>query len=513
MINLYKQAAVATTLLLSLFLLPACSGDEGGGPDIPDSKYAKLTISLSSMDNSAPTQTKAAITDGDDSGYEHFISDYRIIILQKGADDTYKVSHNISGNDANNGNPNSETTKEVELEIGQTYKFYAFANLDGLANGGDYIKNLAIDAELDLSHAVELKTMDEYTGSTYIPMSSYGTAVTVAESNNPVSLQLIRLVGKVSLSIDNGTEGELKIRKVQLGQFRTGGPVYLLPYDAAKGEATKLLEATGNMDETYAPSFPGELTDGTITGTFAEKKLLSADLTLQEGVTYFFPAFYANETRFTAVNSGKPLMITTDIDGRNAEPKPTTFNFIRRNDWLQIPILISNAETTISIDQQHMPIGAIPASYKFKSGVVVSSMEFETDHGGDITIKYSVKVDGGTNLKYYPGGVIVEGTQYCSAVLESHTNSLLINLPDAASDAGWQPDKIEFEMTPEGDATNSLAGSFKVTAQELSYSASATIKLTLVVSGTKGSDPMEIVLPYTITITNGKLEKTDDGGN
>lgn len=518
MINLYKQAtAVAITLLLSLFLLPACSDEEGGGADIPEAKFAKLTISLHSMDNASPAQTKASITEEDDSEYEHHIHDYRIIILKKGTDGSYKVSHNISGDDANNSHTDSETTKEVELEVGQTYKFYAFANLDELASGGDYIKGLGEGNELALDHAVEVKPMDDYyegAGGSYIPMSSYGKEVKIEESTNSVTLQLIRLIGKVSVSVDNGTNGPITLNEITLNKFRTDGSIYLLPYDAAQGKETTLLEAIGNMTETYGPSFPNE-TEESSNGTFTVKTLLESNTIINAGANNEFTPFYANETRFTAANSGEALTIEVDLDGRDQDPKPTTFNFIRRNDWLKIPLLISDAETTISIDQQHMPIGGTPASYKLEPGLTVSSIEFATDHGGDITISYTVKVTDGTTLKYFVEDPNQSGVpsdqQYCSAVLESHTNNLLINVPEAASDGGWQADKIEFEMSKEPG----LSGSFKVTAQELAYSASATIKLTLVVSGTKDGSPMEIVLPYTITITNGKTEKTatTKGGN
>lgn len=45
--KLYKTAkAVAPSLLLLLFLLPACSDESSNTPDIPETKYAKLTITL-----------------------------------------------------------------------------------------------------------------------------------------------------------------------------------------------------------------------------------------------------------------------------------------------------------------------------------------------------------------------------------------------------------------------------------------------------------------------------------
>ena len=55
----YKQAmAVITSLLLLLYLFPACSNESGGTPEIPETKYAKLTITLGAIENVEPI-TKA----------------------------------------------------------------------------------------------------------------------------------------------------------------------------------------------------------------------------------------------------------------------------------------------------------------------------------------------------------------------------------------------------------------------------------------------------------------------
>ena len=510
----YKHmAAVASALLLALSVLPACSDDEGGGPEVPEVQYAKLVISLGSLDNATPAATKAeSIGEGLDNEYEYHIEDWWLVVIHDDAV-VNVLSSAWSDPYTHIGGDQNEHQVELELLVDEEYEFYAFANLPE-ANQ-TYFSTLRTDVQsgkspmFDIDQTVEsidASVFDKGTVKTgpYFPMSSYKYKVTVQEGAT-VHIPLIRLLGKVSLSVQNSTNDKITMRQVTLDKFRTAGSIYLLPYDATKGGGTKLLEATGTMTETYGPSFPGEINETTIIGDFTPKYLLGQDdapIEIAKNEKHVFPDFYVNETRFTAVNSnaGDPLLISTDI-GRDDQPKETSFNFIRRNDWLIIPLLISDAKTKITIQQQHMPIGANP-TYVFEKGWTVSNINVTLDHAGDINIGYSVTATGATELKYYPGGNIATTERYSSAVLESQTNDWLINVPEANKDGGWQPNEIEFTLNH--DDTKPLSGSFTITAQE---PGTATINLTLIVL----INDSEVVLPYTITLTNGKPAK--EGGN
>lgn len=513
----YKHmAAVASALLLALSVLPACSDDEGGGADVPEGQYAKLVISLGSLDNATPAATKAEpIDEEDDSEYEYHIENWWLVVMHNNA--VVNVLSNVWNDPFTHiGGDQNEHQVELELLIDEEYEFYAFANLpeanqtyfETLRNTVQRGGNAVFDIDQTVE-SIEASTYDSGTSEAgpYFPMSSYKYSVTVTEGAT-VSIPLIRLLGKVSLSIQNSSNEKITLRQVSLNKFRTTGSIYLLPYDAAKGGDTKLLEATGTMTETYGPSFPGETDETTITGDFTPKYLLGQDdapIEIAKNEKHEFPDFYVNETRFTAVNNnaGDPLLISADI-GRDDQLKETSFNFIRRNDWLIIPLLISDAETKITIQQQHMPIGGIP-TYVFEKDWTVSNINVTLDHAGDINIGYSVTATGATGLKYYPGGDIVATERYSSAVLESQTNDWLINVPEANNDGGWQPNAIEFTLNH--DDTSPLSGSFTITAQELAYTGTATINLTLIVL----INDSEVVLPYTITLTNGKPAK--QGGN
>lgn len=507
---IYKHiAAVATSLLLSLSLFPSCSEDDGGGVEIPEVEYAKLVISLGSLDNATPAYTRAeTIEDKDDNEYERHIEHWWLVVLHKGTVD--QVLSDTKEHTATSVNDDQNTHEiEVGLQIGESYDFYAFANLP--ETNATALNNLQQGSPFSLEQVVESIDASKYywdvetkNHGNYFPMSSYKYTIKEVTEGATLSIPLIRLLGKVSLSIQNSSAEAITLNQVSLEKFRTTGSIYLLPYDAAQGNDTKLLEATGTMTETYGPSFPGETTE-TASGSFTSRKLITDDKTIKiEGqAKYEFPDFYVNETRFTSANSGKPLLISTDIEERSDAPKETTFNFIRRNDWLIIPLLISDATTTITIQQQHMPIGGLP-TYVFNEGLTISNINVELDHAGDINIAYSVSATDATGLKYYNGGTIEGAEQFSSAVLAENPNSLLINLPEPNADGGLLSDQIEFKLN--ADENNTLAGSFTITAQELAYLGTATINLTLIVM----IDGSEVILPYTITITNGKEAK---GGN
>lgn len=532
MTNLYKKAtAVATTLLLSLFLLPACSDNEGGGPDIPDARFAKVVIALHPQGNSVPAYTKAKdnpVTDQEnDTEYERHIKDWWIVVVDNKANS--QVVHQVITNDpaSKNPYPNSETEVQIELPIGETFTFYAFANLNDVASvmgdGAIYIKGLKGGETFEPGKAVALKPMDDYKEGTYIPMSSYGYEKTVSENtaDNSVSIELIRLLGKVSWEITNGTGKEITVNKLSFTQFRTTGNIFLLPYDAAKGETTRNLLAT-DMQATYKPTFPNESTPGyTPRQPIGESSTLelaaSGDTQTASG------SFFANETDFIAANgegTGLLINVSTDIRGEGQKELETDFDFIRRNDWLKIPILISNAEVTIKPSQKHMPIGGLPGELTFSPGTIIADQAIPLDHAGELTLTYTLEELNGTSnaseweLQYCPE-TYVSGNQYCSAQIEDNINKLILEPSRTDDTKGEIWDSLPwldsnawgYHLTQDGEK---ISGSFTVNIQELS-SGTAKIKLTLVAK--HKTDGNIVVLPYTLTLNYGNTATTRKGGN
>lgn len=516
-IRKYKYSIAAMFSLLLLVLSGGCSKDEGGEMVEPEAQYATMVISLGALDNSTPAYTRAETIEPDVEEvdeYERYIKDWWIVVLDKDK----KVDRVITNDpESQNPAPDSETKVEMELPIGETYTFYAFANLNDLdGDAAKYISNLSKGNDFELGKAVSLKSIDSYkipnegeAASIYIPMSSYGYNVTVQEENKPLEILLIRLIGKVQISLENKTGEDVVLKGLSLDKFRTTGNIYLLPYDAANGEnTTNLLEV--DMQPTYIPSFPRA------TETFSTMMLSTSNVTISEDETITYWS-YANETSFQDINGLNYLQVKADIDNRTDQPLDTEFSFIRRNDWLKIPLILSDVSTTITFDMKHMPIGGLPATITIPDGLTIPQATFWTqDHGGDITITYTLNSISSLTeaqiLHYNKGDKYPDNEQhpFTSAVLESN-DDLLISLPTNNSYAPWLDNSaIAFDLSSNSDGLN---GSFTITAQELAKSAEARIRLNMVIEGTSNNTKQKVVIPYTIIIKNKKDQNWEQGGN
>ena len=319
------------------------------------------------------------------------------------------------------------------------------------------------------------------------------------------------------------------MNKLEMGPFRQTGSIYLLPYDAIDTDPEKPnLLVRDNADEKLMdPDFPGDPVLGTnwsYTPTETDKNIV------EDGTQRYL--FYINETNQASVDpNGGDMKIALDVTGTGIErddtPKSTNFSFIRRNDLLKVPILISNAETEIEFEQKHMPIGGLPEKIVFPAGAIVANGQLTTTHAGEITISYSLnKLNGSSlnssdpewRLKYYTeNGTVNPGEHFCYAGLTDNTevtstDTGYLLVPDAANQdrlTWWEAAGNEAEKKPkcafvlnktQVDGTESThQGSFTVTVQELTDTGSATIKLTLVAVNKAGT---EVVLPYTLIIKN-----------
>ena len=510
----YKHmAAVASALLLALSVLPACSDDEGGGADVPEGQYAKLVISLGSLDNAMQTKVeeKSPVTDQEnDESYERYIASWWLVVTRPSDADentfvidrviTNKNYHSLE--DVTVAGPtglDSEMSIGLNLRIDQTYRFYALANLEYLANWEQDVKPVVDGWTEGAAFSperlyAEMKPMTDYKGTTYIPMTSYGYEKKIESGTNQLSerIALIRLLGKVTLKVTNLTDEDITLNSLSMGNFRSEGDIFLFPYDI--NSDTKNLLAT-NMSNTYNPSFPNNERDSHTSTPFVstDTRILVGEANAKE-----FTAF-VNETKDIS-EEGKifELSITSRMQYRGERTSKSGFSFVRRNDWLQIPVQISDVDATIAFDQQHMPIGGVPTTYKMQSGAIVPVVDFETNHAGIITITYDVtNVSSMTNPTLRHPGTYPAGTAVTTAVLAEGGNAgnLLIDVPTDNS----------FTLKPGAD---NKTGSFTVNLQELQKEAKASIILTLVIVDAKGR---EMSIPYTINISN--KETTTDGGN
>lgn len=516
--NIYKRmAAVATSLLLALSLLPSCSEDEGGGPGEDTDKLYTLTISLNSSTSYTPV-TKADPPEWADEAdvYERKIEKCWVVLFDENGTCVASVNTDqfiLNGDDWDNATEVSQAT--VQLPVGR-YAGYAFANLDNLATESQDIISL-LEGDLTeitkekLNTTVSLIAPENFTlveGGCSIPMSSYETDIKVVENTeNTARIVLFRMIGKVEILIKDETNNdEPKILKsLSMGNFRNG-PIHLIPYS----EGTNNLN---NIDVTVQdllqPAFDLVHDDASV-GCYSHEVVLpeTGDEIDDAGKTY---TFYAFETG-TESNADATLSISIGINNRPISVKPTDFSFMRRNDWLKIPMAITNIESYIRFKNMRMPIGGLPYEIVYGENdgiqILVDAVNVvDPDYTGPIQIEVEVKSVNSTIIpSILYTNTTTTGSDRSTAILTDNTDGLLIDKETGVPEANDK--SFEVKASPD-DSNNKSKAYFEVWTQELANNAEATIKLTLIAEYGETEPKSRIDIPYTIRIQNYKAT----GGN
>ncbi|MCI7285389.1 hypothetical protein MUN53_08400 [Parabacteroides sp. AGMB00274] len=517
----YKHmAAVASALLLALSVLPACSDDEGGGPGEEEGKLYTVTLSLNPSARGAVTKANPDwATDTEDAelgAFERHIKDCVVAIFRDNAfvsslsAGIQNVKEDItldnSGTEhANNATKVGEAT--VELPAGN-YTFYAFANLSSLdkittggTNAGTDLINKILTGDNGTLTPSALEALTVSLGDdpnlynpedeVYIPMSSYGETK-VLESDDQMDITLFRMLGKVTLTIDNQTQGDLELSGITMGNFRRGD-IFLVPYKS--GNIT-LNDLTQN-EESYQPKLPDETNNAkTHELKYEEAKTITAG---QKSERF---TFYEFETRSEQQGSNPVMKLTMNIVGKDDSEKDLGFSFMRRNDWLDIPVMVLPTDLTMSFKELNMPIGGTPSEITYNAQEpFVPAIQYSISKAGELRIDFTLGITGFNNIKLeYEPTTPHEVEQYTEAFLTENTNDLLY---DATTQDGLAP-RSELTINSTGDNS----GNIVITSQELAYLGTATIELTLVATYTNAGDGTgRVIIPYTIILTNGKPAK------
>ena len=560
---LYAKATLAA-LLLSPILL-ACSEDEGGGPSEEDGKLYTVTLSLNPSSNGSSISTRAdnPYWGVDDNAtleeYERHINDCVVAVFDSNGDWYGYMGYNISdietsvsatqngimtitnaGTDADLDNDGKNDAKlagsaTIEIPAGK-YTFFAFANLkslnttdetsQGTTQGTDLIKELITgttsdNEEMTISYlnskAINLgNDVSRFDATavdkTYIPMSSYGKEITV-EASGSMDITLFRMIGKVTITINNQTSGDLTLKSLEMGNFRLGN-IFLVPYGSGKTSLDNLTQ--NDNKDSFNPDLPDDMNAKTESRTLTieeDQQKIAKDMK----ASFTFYEFETDVESQTKEGFKGSMWLATNIGGRNNKPQELVdFSFMRRNDWLNIPVQILETDLETTIIGSRMPIGGTPKTITYPAAVAfIPILYHQVDYPGKITISFTFSLKesdgfGDVNFEFAPPQHEA-GIQYTEAQLVENNNGLLYDEEkQAALDV---PSKIAITETTEVGA--SATATMTLTTQELAYEGTAQIDLMLVVSYMKGSEPGKITVPYTITLTNGKEAKQEEvgGGN
>lgn len=541
--DIYKKAAAwAVSGLLLLPSLLSCSDEQGGGPELPEEpQLCKVIISLQSPTGMRPATRAEGDDENPGSGWEEEVEQYERrmeewVVVAYDEDGEFaglvsnKAGHTGIMNDDTDKDYNISIKNQLELPFGK-YTFFAFANwssLDAIGTLGDDGKTITdIKANLiDRLQTLSLKDVEglaaqvgdidtKYnaaTGKKYIPMSSYGHLENLQSDEYRVRIPLIRMIGKVQVTFDNQLEDNVTITAVKVGNFQER-PVFWVPW--GKNHYLEFDDSWIDKDdwanaEHWGPAFPDK-----IPTVSADKEyrfaLDKTGFTVEAGQnTEANPlSCYVNESVVSSATPTSNMLVTITrqmTDGSAAKPieSRTDFAFVRRNDLLKIPVLLSNFATTLGFGEVRLPIGVYPTKYKFgyENGVqVLAPITYSVKSTGQVKVTYTLEdiiADGNWSIRYPETGGTTGGVKYSRIEVIGNSDDLLIN-PDTHK-ALAANETIAFGNPTVTESTS--GGSFTLCTQELGQTGIAQILLTLIVEYGGEGNKRDIEIPYTINITN-----------
>lgn len=526
-------AVVAGLCLCGLFT--ACGEDRDSNLPDDDPNHCVVTITLRTSRSVRPPQTKAGetITWENDDEYERDITDWLVVAYDDENAELagYTSSEGTWTPDIND--PDSHTKVEMRLPLGK-YSFYAFANLQSLEGGTSLYQK--ITGGYSLADLSEVKILDsgtsidtrneekkgkfggEEVSRKRIPMSSYAQKHTVspAPAENKFEIPLIRMIGKVQVEITNNLNKSITVNQLDIMNLRKGSlPIWLLPWGNEN-----YLEFKDKMDleEPLAPSFPndatppvvsqGDLYTESIKPGDNEKEIQAKPVDGENGSKRAYIR-YIPETNAAVGENGGGIHLGVEIEGRPRTEHLTGFDFVRRNDLLVIPVVITNITTKLEVAEQRLPIGVYPTAllYGEKTGVqILTPVEHTLQAAGDLSIRFEISriegVRGDFTIKGLPqDGTVTETAKISSIQVKSDEKRLITAVN------GEDCDKKQRFYLPEASIEKGKNGSFTIRTQELGGKAEATIILTLIINYYVEGEKQEMQIPYTIKIRNYKEQQ------
>ena len=340
-------------------LLAACSaGDDAiSFPGQADAENrVGVTLQLSALSSQTSQSSRSSLTR---AGWEtdtealpgEMMKSWFVVVVQNGQIEKIITSDLKSGV--------TEVEKDqafVELNKGET-TFYSFANikpgdigLDASRSVGHLLptgfdqETYQMDGNSQLFH--ELMTPEFKNG---YPMSNK-QMVNITDNQQVISLEVIRMMAKVQLSITNATDHDIVLKSITLSDVTLNG-----------NPNVKLLPNVDSNDQLQV-NLPNSAKKGTITLTAAENN----GITIKEGAKQT-ACFYMNESLVDKGADGGNryfILSLTTVDATtgttsNHRYAMLSWNEIRRNDYLKIPIKLEDYQIRWKVEA-FSPIGVLP---------------------------------------------------------------------------------------------------------------------------------------------------------
>lgn len=341
-------------------LLAACSaGDDATSfPGQADAENrVGVTLQLSALSSQTSQSSRSSLTR---AGWEtdteawpgEMMKSWFVVVVQNGQIEKIITSDLKSGV--------TEVEKDqafVELNKGET-TFYSFANIKPEDIGLDASKSVGqplpdgfdektyqMDGNSQLFH--ELMEPEFKNG---YPMSNK-QIVNITDNQQVISLEVIRMVAKVQLSITNATDHAIVLKTITLSDVTQNG-----------NQNIKLLPNVDSANELKGVNLPDGVAKGTITLTAAENNGMTIEARAKQTA-----CFYMNESLVDKGADGGNryfILSLTTVDATtgttsNHRYAMLSWNEIRRNDYLKIPIKLEDYQIRWQVEA-FSPIGVLP---------------------------------------------------------------------------------------------------------------------------------------------------------
>ena len=340
-------------------LLAACSaGDEAtsfpGQADAENRVGVMLQLSALSSQTSQPSRsslTRAAWETDIEALPGEMMKSWFVVVVQNGQIEKIITSDLKSGV--------TEVEKDqafVELNKGET-TFYSFANIKPEDIGLDAIKSVGrqlpagfdqktyqMDGNSQLFH--ELMAPEFKNG---YPMSNK-QMVNITDNQQVISLEVIRMMAKVQLSITNATDHAIVLKTITLSDVTQNG-----------NQNIKLLPNVDSNNQLQV-NLANSAKKGTITLTAAGNNGMTIEARAKQTA-----CFYMNESLVDKGADGGNryfILSLTTVDATtgttsNHRYAMLSWNEIRRNDYLKIPIKLEDYQIRWTVEA-FSPIGVLP---------------------------------------------------------------------------------------------------------------------------------------------------------
>ena len=365
-----KRLRLYLPAITAIFALTACQGDsvEELGGSQSSSGNARVTLRIATDNAISDNASTRAWEDSENAKADRteMMYSWHVILV----DASNKVVFKKSNTAVTDDNAEIDVVAEnLELAAG-TYTAYSFANIPE-SSLPDAIKK-DVGAEFSSADVTALANAT-YTvnGNGFTPSSNQGIPMSnkqtlnITASDTEKDLIVVRMLAKMEVSFENKTGADATVQSFTISDITTNAAnnLKLLP---------SLTSGANTMDAVHGDIQPNLNTSATASDYTVEVNKTIAN-NAKETVT-----FYINESA-TPTNEFKRFFLKINIeneeeqryaliDDANAEGNTGSWNYIARNDYRIIPIVLDDYKLDI-IPYDFPPIGVYPASVKEEDGL------------------------------------------------------------------------------------------------------------------------------------------------